>query len=289
MIEEKNVSTISQWIKEKQALEMMLAYDLLDIFNSRSYGLIDGLRGMIRKSVADMDKIRSAHLDAFNGKWVGWKNYACCKDNGIFIWDTSQINSVVGRFTAFHCADWIRIYGEVIEDIAKGDLDTLRKQPQLGGAEHWNKNVAGGGLRQREKPTKDTSGNFSGPTPTLVHEMFRFKGSFSGLAQWDVMKGDTCGKMDKVFGLCPGATISGTTTDNIFFFQRFGKIGMDPLFFLLPLAAIVGGGHHTMLEVALPLSLNNIISYKIGLYSTLFPDRMGIRTSPRLEEVPDKS
>lgn len=96
--------------------------------------------------------------------------------------------------------------------------------------------------------------------------------SSAGLNRWQVMQGDTTGKMDQVFGLMPGATISGTTTDNIYFYKRFGGLWMNPIFYLLPTATIVSGGHHSLLEVGLPLMLNNICKYKVGLYSTLFPN-----------------
>jgi hypothetical protein len=102
---------------------------------------------------------------------------------------------------------------------------------------------------------------------------------------WEVKQTDTTGKMDKVFGLLHGATISGTTTDTIFFLQQFGKLGLDPIFYLLPIATIVGGGHHSLLEVAYPLSLNGIISYRVGLYSTLFPNRGALPEFPGVREI----
>ena len=53
-------------------------------------------------------------------------------------------------------------------------------------------------------------------------------------------------------------------------------VGWIPYTDLLPLASIVSEGHHTTSEVALPLALNGIVtSYKIGLYTSLMPDRQG--------------
>jgi hypothetical protein len=95
----------------------------------------------------------------------------------------------------------------------------------------------------------------------------------AGIARWAIMADDITGKMDQVFGLMPGATISGTTTDNLFFLDDYGRIIDDPIYNLLPLGTIVGGGHHSLLEVALPLTLNNRIGYSVGCYSTLFPKR----------------
>jgi hypothetical protein len=75
-----------------------------------------------------------------------------------------------------------------------------------------------------------------------------------------------------VFGLVPLADISGTTTDSIYFTERFAiHTGGDPVFYLLPLATIVAGGHHSLLEVALSLNINKIVDYRIGFYTSLFP------------------
>ena len=82
-------------------------------------------------------------------------------------------------------------------------------------------------------------------------------------------------KLDRVFGLMPGATISGTTTDLMFFMDTFASSDPDPIYYLAAVAGIVSQGHHTILEVALPLAFNGWIDYKIGLYSTLLPEGKG--------------
>ena len=41
--------------------------------------------------------------------------------------------------------------------------------------------------------------------------------------------------------------------------------------YMLPLATIVYNAHHTMLEVALPLTLNGVIDYRVGFYTSLLP------------------
>ncbi len=79
----------------------------------------------------------------------------------------------------------------------------------------------------------------------------------------------TVGKLDEAFGLVPAADISGTTADTMFFFNKFP--GIDPIFQILPLATIVAGAHHSLIEVALPLSINKVIDYDIGFYASLYP------------------
>jgi hypothetical protein len=69
-----------------------------------------------------------------------------------------------------------------------------------------------------------------------------------------------------------GADISGTTTDNIYFLTGWADVSKgDPLVMMLPLAAIIGEYHHSLLEVAGAMSLKKVISYSIGFYSTLLP------------------
>jgi hypothetical protein len=141
-----------------------------------------------------------------------------------------------------------------------------------------------------------------------------------GIRLWVHTEVDRIAKIDKVFGLSHSATISGTTTDNVFFFNRFSLVDkylgedqtvmdnrldefllkyysfaggpkgvrtgdpviqkvpvtrrneiIDPVMYILPLGAIVGKGHHSTIECALPLVLNGIISYTVGEYETLFP------------------
>lgn len=128
-----------------------------------------------------------------------------------------------------------------------------------------------------------------------------------GASLWVQTPPDRVAKVDKVFGLAHAATISGTTTDNVFFYNRMSLVDrylgedvpetpnpaldkflkkhyaiqhavgiernsiIDPIFYIIPLGAIVGAGHHSTIECAFPLALNKIINYTIKNYSTLFP------------------
>jgi len=164
-------------------------------------------------------------------------------------------------------------------------------------------------LKQRQQLISD----FNARKSETERRLASLKG---GISLWVQTSKDLTAKIDKAFGLAHGATISGTTTDTVFFLNRmslvdrylgkdvsyskpipgwlrnlYNPVGgpatisygpqstprhnavIDPIFYLVPLATIVGKGHHTTLEVALPLVLNGIIKYTIGSYSTLFPDR----------------
>ena len=45
----------------------------------------------------------------------------------------------------------------------------------------------------------------------------------------------------------------------------------DPIFWMLPLATIVAGNHHSVIEVAIPLSNMKKIDYDCGVYTSLMP------------------
>jgi hypothetical protein len=106
---------------------------------------------------------------------------------------------------------------------------------------------------------------------TVQAFLVRMKG---GQALFGLADSSTIGKLDHAFGLVPAADISGTTADTVFFMKRFVHNimhEMDPAFDLVPLGTIVGGTHHSTLEVALPLSQSGIVDYHIGFYTTLMP------------------
>jgi hypothetical protein len=324
----KDTATVRQMMNDKQALEVRLAWDLLEVFNDAEMGFIGKLRDMVRASIPAMHKFYDEFRLPFQNKWNGsWRNYAVCTDNGIIDWHPATIEFKSKQFTAQHCADWIRIFGEVIEDVAKGKYDAARKGFQRGGLYHWTKfdpkdpsDQSGAGRRrvtgeflETEKYFEQRSmnlGHRAGPimavaadvpdparltqaVPVHLSPVWGFMHDISpsaGINRWRILENDTLGKMDQVFGLMPGATISGTTTDNIYFFDQFGGLGLDPMFFLLPTATIVAPGHHSLLEVALPLSLNSldkhktepkINNYKVGLYRTLLPTSSQAKDRPR--------
>ncbi|MGD9037782.1 MAG: hypothetical protein PVF10_14570, partial [Syntrophobacterales bacterium] len=126
-----------------------------------------------------------------------------------------------------------------------------------------------------------------------------------GIASFLTFDSSIVAIMDEVFGLQRGADISGTTTDHIAVItlakdwieqRRKGSKEMLPyeelnqyialcdkqnllpkndaqwnLLQMVPLATMPFAQHHTILEIALPLSFKKIIDYRIGYYSTLMP------------------
>jgi hypothetical protein len=95
------------------------------------------------------------------------------------------------------------------------------------------------------------------------------------------LEGSTVLKVDRLFGLLRGADISGSTAEGASILERWGSDLLHSAYYLLPLATLVYNCHHTVLEVALTLSLNRIVDYHIGFYTTLLPDG----APPELDEI----
>lgn len=276
-MEVTSVAEVREFIRRKQELEMQLADALLAVFNDPQQGLIGPLRHLVGLAMADINGIQKQQPNNFNTvrDKKNWPGYAGVQgfDFRRADWTDGQIAAFASGLKAEHCADWIRIYGEVVEDVLKGSADDKRKSYQtLADEGFWEKKE--GGLRQRFDANKNPKHTeyAAARTEAWVQASSR---PASGIARWDVdFDKDTTGRMDQVFGLMPGATISGTTTDNIYFLDKFSRMHLDPVYYLLPVAAIVAGGHHSLLEVALPLTLNHVIDYTVGLYTTLLPKQV---------------
>jgi hypothetical protein len=110
---------------------------------------------------------------------------------------------------------------------------------------------------------------------------------FGGVMNWKIEDTSTIGRIDRTFGLPYGADISGTTSDNLYFLTGWADASKgDPLVMMLPLAAIIGEYHHSLLEVAAAMSLRRVISYSIGFYSTLLPPLpQGVSANPQRGDI----
>lgn len=95
----------------------------------------------------------------------------------------------------------------------------------------------------------------------------------AGLQMFRVNRDDLCRKIDLLFGLLKGATISGTTTDTALVLESWGyEHQLHAGYYLFPVATIAASLHHTLLEAALALSLIGAIdNYRVGFYTSLVP------------------
>ena len=321
-----NKTVVSKWIEEKQQLEVMLAWDLLETFNNTP-DLIRPLRAMAIKAVDEMlvmdtDAVNTAiaeergrpNMQVLTNRLV-LKQRDESHDKKIPRSQVLQVNKQedleriinIGTLDAQYCSDIVRLYGTSVEKAAgRGissykELDQEKSDLRKGGQDVWNKGNTGQqwgrhrggadfaptgkvdvGLKTISKrpPSTWCEKQIEDANITNVHRFLIYQqGGQSGFRLYDT---STVGKIDRVFGTVPAADISGTTTDTVFFISRFSELikhnytyVLDPIFYLLPLATIVACAHHSILEVALALSLNKKVDYQIGFYETLMPNRSG--------------
>lgn len=156
------------------------------------------------------------------------------------------------------------------------ELDAEKRSYRGGGDPVWKV----GWQRKRQPPPTPAQPPYDAPYDFV----YQLKG---GISKATVLEKSTVLKMDRVFGLMVAGDISGTTADSIFFVSRYANLfGCyfaqypraldDPIYQLLALATLVAGGHHSVLEPGLSLTLNEHITsvdYSVGLYTSLIPKR----------------
>lgn len=128
------------------------------------------------------------------------------------------------------------------------------------------------GVRNREERRKP--GNYIPIEAHVATHWVRpkFDGP-SGLQFFRVNENDLCKRIDLLFGLLKGATISGTTTDTAMVLEAFGwRFRLHAGYYLFPVATIAASLHHTLIEAGLALSLVGAIeTYQVGFYTSLIP------------------
>ena len=163
----------------------------------------------------------------------------------------SEAKRNIYELNAVDCSDIIRFYGEVVErgakrpklkPVPKGTpeppqvpsrlgptieaLDEKRKGYQKDTAHlgTWEKDPAKGGKRLRKKTSELTPEEKAAHEQGLTATERVISSKKGGISRWKQVEGDLMLRMDMAFGLTKGATISGTTTDTIFFINRFSML-----------------------------------------------------------------
>lgn len=295
---------VLEMVRKKQALEVMLAWDLLETFN-RAPELIGPLRAMAGKALEEMlwmpvapveEAIaaeRSARMQLLVNRVVlpapGAGGSSVVKTVSRQD-DLAEVLADLATLDAQFCSDVVRLYGTAVEKAAGGTSSAKGYYAKLlgemtderrGGSDVWNKDPRahphGRHRFDRGKQPLQYQQAIEAAKPGAVQQFLNAQKG--GQAQFALADTSTVARMDRVFGTVPAADISGTTSDTIFFIKRFSAENylncLDPIFYLLPLATIVAGAHHSLLEVALPLSQAGIVDYRIGFYETLLPARPG--------------
>lgn len=212
--------------------------------------------------------------------------------------DTKDVTWKLTEVNLF--AEFIRFYGEVVEKLEKAGVqygktllkakEAPKKTDELR-SQMFSKNVWGQpkkgdvqGTRDRDNRLKWTEEKNRALIAQERQQGGQFWGDYlrkisGGINVWKLEDDSLFNRMDRVFGLAKGAEVSGTTTDTYFFMRKFTQ-RLDPIFYLLPFGMIVAGGHHTTLEVAVPLAINGVVDYSIGLYTTLLPKQKSRLSEP---------
>jgi hypothetical protein len=280
---------VELWTREKQQNEQELAQKLYEVFDSGV--AITKVRGVISAAVDAMveDGASSAAKSA-----VG-------EEGSLEVWKKSDsrmaglpsLADIAAKlrdprhqrlFSATNCADLIRLVGCWIEKgggfagykdfnlahrpgVVAGDASpSSRNQSQV-----WDQKGANA-PRSRGKGWA-VEGHLADSVPPVRRLV---PSAFYGMKGKRANLDSTVLKIDRMFGLLVGADISGTTTDSTLLVEVYGASGSQQLhsgYYLLPAATIVYNLHHTLIEVALALSLNGVLdeNYRIGFYRSLTP------------------
>ena len=284
-----NIQEIMLISREKQQLEADVSKSVYKVFDSGEAILT--LRKFIRVMVNYMT--RRSNFKALKD--------AIDKESELRVWNKItkspdglkyfvKNNVFLNRLDATDCADLIRLSGEWVERGGHLDddrnLNDIKKSYRKGLPEKRFSEQQGSGQRG---PVGDVwaqrQGHLGSPVARRdrgddkeielhLKPFMRDPGARSGMGGPRRAKGNsTIKKLDNLFGFIIGCDISGTTTDNVFAFDHlnFGPDGLNLGYYIFPLATIIHNNHHTTLEVAMSLSLDEKIDYRIGFYETLLP------------------
>ncbi len=290
---ERNSGVIQSWVQAKQRNEQEMLRRLNRLFQQPA--ALNPMRVLVLRALKQMlAEIREKPLGSAAQR-------AMMAENGLAVWQTLpqptplldlRLERMVDRLRgglqadANDLSELIRVIGAWLEwgggygakDINKALRTGVDKIPRS--APHgpgsalaqqkaiddktWSKAV-----RKREDP------NQHHPIEPHVEAAWvppKF-GKQSGMQLFRVIGNDLCKRIDLLFGLLKGATISGTTTDTVLVLEAFGAgLGLHPGYYLFPVATIAASLHHTLLEAGLALTLTGAIdSYHVGFHTTLVP------------------
>ena len=312
---------LKYYTMQRTRIEVDLAKSMYGVFNRDP--IISSLREIIGLVIGDLASWggKGRHVGDVQEQFVDEKSLAVWKGEpktgaGLYnVWKRRN------TWTASECADLLRLFGTVIEKTKIGDnLPDERAQHGVGDgrAEHAAARVGGDPRfknitdgtpgRAREKAfdfktqavTKPPPPNYvkAGHTDAgrKVIQQAKMGDPFWGIGPFRLLPQSTIRKIDIAFGLPEGADISGTTADSIFGIGRAVKFadsaqlalgGGVPvaLLKLLPLVSMIAQGHHTIVESAAVLTLNGLIDYTIGFYTTLLPSSEKVGTNDQLGQL----
>lgn len=289
----------------KQRLEASLAKDIYQVFNSgAAIKKLRDMAGLIMKAMGTGDLGAFQQATTKEGQLRLWDKLG--KTQSAFVLFSSSQTYLL-KLDATDCADIIRLAGEWVEQggVANaafegfGDTDWKQHQPMSDTVkEAYRPGVGAGNNKAKvENVWSDGKGRFEGldkkrdrnrqgeAIEPHIKDLMRDPKAVSGMQLKRLTGNSNILKLDRLFGLVEACDISGTTTDTVFALEVFGaQIGLTAGYYLLPLGTIVHNMHHSVLEVATALTLNQCIDYHIGFFSTLAPLAKG-GLPPELNQI----
>lgn len=247
--------------RERQEVEAHFARTVLGVFDS---GLaLQKLQRVAQALMRMMGEGPFKAIDKAMKQEPSLRLYDKVQKNAAALTLSSQSPVLLRKLDATDCADVIRLAGAWVEAGGLCGGDTVKEAFRPGQA-------FGKGLRVRK------SGHYELPPHLLPH--MRDPSAFAGMAGKRAAGTSSVLQLDRLFGLVVACDISGTTADCVFALEVVAplvppQLQMTAAYHMLPLGTIVANLHHSLLEVALVLSLNDEADYHIGFFDTLKPKR----------------
>ncbi len=281
-----NQRDLTYFTQQRTRIEIEMAKSLYQVYNSQPIiGHLREITGMAIENLVgwcDREDVKKA-MTGEKGLDV-WKGEPQTGEGLYNVWRRK------GSWTASECADLLRLFGTVIDEsgIGEGEGKADHRAARVGPDDRFKNNPSG---QDRARQAESRLGaNLPATSPhslagrALIKQVkMNGPGAFYGIGPFRLMEGSIIRKIDVAFGLPEGADISGTTADSVFgmsrvmSFARACEIALPSevpadLLHILPLVSMISQGHHTVVESATVLTLNEKIKYAIGFYATLLPD-----------------
>jgi len=298
----ENPNQLQLWIQSNQINEAKLAKKIYDVFNSGT--MLERLQtfaGMILNKMGTGGEAPFKAAIGAENRLRFWRHMPKAEHTTQqeFIW-FADAPIKLKRLDASDCSDIIRLSGEWIErgGLAAPGATTYGKKGAPQNA--WNKNqTVSDSIKDAFRPGPQGQGSWKNkvdatwadgkgrfekvtikrrdrgpgrPVEDHLKPYMRKPDDFSGMQGKRLQGFSNILRIDNLFGLVRACDISGTTADTVFALECWGhSANLTSIYYMLPLGTIVHNMHHSIIEVAADLSLNLIIDYHIGFYTTLIP------------------
>lgn len=303
MAEKLTIEQAEQLSREKQTHEARLAQEIYNKFNGGA--ALSNLRRLALDCIGTMlfnKTVLQTSCGKENKLGVWTKISGGAGSAGLEAFYANACypsNAEYYAFSATDVSDIIRLFGQWIEDGGDATVGLVGAKEKDAWGQDLNPSNAvkdayrpgvmqgvGNWKSEVEGVWGDQKGRFEDPKRRTVarrdrenvkkevenHIDFRAdKTAFAGIQGKRAQNDSNVLKIDRIFGLLVACDISGTTADTVFALETLGRDYLTAAYYMLPLATIVHNHHHSLIEVALALTLNGVMNYEIGLYSTLLP------------------